>query len=434
MREDRALMGQHLRVRPALPRRFRRLLGSAWVSNTGDGVRNSALPLVAASLSNSASAVTLIAAAGTLPFTLFGVVAGTMADRSDRVPLIMRAHLFRAVVVTAVAGLLLFDEMTIALLAGGAFLLGCGEAVADSAAPALVPDLVDDDELERANSELETAELVANDLVGPPLGSVLYGVSASIPFAVDAVSFTSSAALVTSIGRGEQPDAGESEIVVPPPGPDGTQAPVLEEPAARSSWRHDLAEGVTTAWTNDVLRVTGLLVMLLQLGNLAAIAPIVVYVTDRLGLEPAAYGLFLAAGSVGGIIGSRIVQRLVARVGSFVTLLGSLAVAVGSFALMMVPTVATVTLGFATSFGSVVVGRVIVITARQRSVPSRLLGRAQGAMRTLVWGAATVGAVIGGALADIIGDQAPFGFAIACYLVGAGLGWRALRRVLADRT
>lgn len=403
-------MGAHLRIQPALPRSFRRLLGAAWVSNTGDGVRNAAIPLIAASLTTSASTVTLVAAAGTLPFALFGVIAGTIADRNARPPLIVRAHLFRAVIGASMAALLFADAMTVPFLVCAAFLLGIGEAVADSAAPALIPDIVDDTELERANSELETAELVANDLVGPPVGSVLFAASAAVPFALDAVSFSTSAALVQAI---DEPDA---------------TRPITPE----STWVEDLREGISTAWTNDVLRWTGILVVILQIGNLAAIAPIVLYVTDQLGLDPAAYGVFLAVGSVGGIAGSRIVGWSVRRFGSFTTLMASIVVSIASFLLMMIPSVPVVTLGFAMSFGAVVAGRIVVITARQRSVPSRLLGRAQGAMRTLVWGAATVGALIGGVLADGLGDRAPFVMAAACYAVGGLIGFRSLRRVLTD--
>ena len=127
-------------------------------------------------------------------------------------------------------------------------------------------------------------------------------------------------------------------------------------------------------------------------------------------------------------------KRQVRRFGSFATLMASIVVSIASFLVMMIPTVPIVALGFATSFGAVVAGRVVVITARQRSVPSRLLGRAQGAMRTLVWGAATVGALLGGVLADSLGDRAPFVLAAACYAVGGIIGFRALRRVLADPT
>jgi MFS family permease len=359
----------------------------------------------------SASTVTVVAAAGTLPFVLLGVVAGTMADRGGRVRLIVRAHLFRAVVMAALAALLLGDAMTVSILAGGAFLLGCGEAVADSAAPALVPDIVDDAELEKANGELETAELVANDLVGPPVGGVLFTVASAVPFTVDALSFIGAAALVNSI------EDDEAHVDGP-----------------RRSWSEDLREGVVTAWTNPVLRITGALVIVLQIGNVAAVAPFVVYVTERLGLEPAAYGIFLAVGSLGGIVGSRVAAPLVARIGSFAALASSIAVGLVSFLVMTIPTIPTVALGFSASFGAVVVGRIVVVTARQRSVPARLLGRAQGAMRTLVWGAATVGALVGGALYDSVGDRAPFVLAAVLYAGGLVVGWRPLRRVLAPRS
>ena len=401
-------MGAHLRIEPRLPRSFRRFLGAAWASNVGDGVRNAALPLIAASLTMSASTVTAVAAAGTLPFVLLGVVAGTMADRGARVPLIVRAHLFRAVVMTAMGGLLLGDAMTIPILVGGAFLLGCGEAVADSAAPALVPGLVEDGRLEKANGELETAELVANDLVGPPVGGVLFSVASSVPFIVDAASFVGAAALVKSI------ETDEDHV----------------EPTEIRPWREDLREGVVTAWTNPVLRTTGALVIALQIGNVAAVAPFVLYVTDHLGLGAAAYGLFLAAGAVGGVIGSRLAAPLVARLGPFPTLAWAISMGAVSFLVMTIPTVPTVAVGFATSFGAVVVGRIVVVTARQRSVPTRLLGRAQGAIRTLVWGAATVGALVGGALYDSLGDRSPFVLAAVLYVAGLAIGWKPLRKVL----
>lgn len=397
-------MGAHLRDQPSLSRPFQRLLAASWASNLGDGVRNAALPLVAITITSSATTVTAVAAATTLPFVLFGVLAGTLADRNARVPIIVRAHLFRAVVVTALAALLLMDAMTVEVLVFGAFLLGCGEAVADSAAPALVPVLVDDDALEQANGDLETAELVANDLVGPPVGSVLFSAATAAPFLLDAVSFVGAAGVVRSIDDDADHD-----------------------PRPPQAWRHDLTEGIRTAWSNPVLRVTGLLILALQIGNIAAIAPIVVYLTGRLQLDPANYGLFLAIGSFGGIIGSRVASRLIRRFTPFTTLLGSIVTAAAAFLLMVVPNVVAVGLGFAVTFGAVVIGRIVVVTARQRAVPNRLLGRAQGAIRTLVWGAATIGALVGGFLADNVGVRAPFVFAASLYLCAAFVGWRPLR-------
>lgn len=401
-------MGAHLRIDPKLPAPFQRLRAAAWASNLGDGVRNAALPLIAAGLDGSATTVAVVAAAGTLPFAVLGLPAGTIADRRRRVPLIVSAHLFRFVVMAGLAAVILLDATTVGVLVGAAFLLGCGEALADSSSPALLPDLVDDDRLEEANGELETAELVANDLVGPSIGGTLTALSSSVPFVVDAASFLVAGALVRTV------DVDESHTHDPP----------------ASTWWADLREGARISWTNPVLRSTGALIVLLQLGSIAAIAPIVIYLTERLDLSATGYGIFLSIGSLGGLAGARSVKRLVKRHRPFHVLVGALVATVASFLLMAVPILPVVTVGFALSFAAVVTGRIVVIAARQRSVPGRLLGRAQGAIRSLLWTAATVGALVGGAISDGIGLQAPFLFAAAVTALASLLLAPSLRRVL----
>jgi MFS family permease len=401
-------MGAHLRIDPRLPASFQRLRAAAWASNFGDGVRNAALPLVAFGLDGSATTVAVVAAAGTIPFAVLGLPAGTLADRRRRVPLIVSAHVFRFVVMAILAVVVLTDAHTVPLLVAAAFLLGCGEAMADSASPALLPDLVERDRLEEANGELETAELVANDLVGPTVGGTLTAITPGAPFVVDAVSFLTAGGLVRSI------DVDESHA---------------REPAA-SGWWSDLREGVRISWTNPVLRSTGALVVLVQLGSIAAIAPIVAYLQGELGLSPTGYGIFLSIGSLGGIVGARAVKGLTRRHGSFPVLVGALVATAVAALLMAVPSLPVVAAGFALSFAAVVVGRIIVVTARQRSVPGRLLGRAQGAIRSLLWTSATVGALIGGTLSDRLGVQAPFLFAAAVTVVAMAVTFPSLRRVL----
>lgn len=403
-------MGAHLRIDPKLPAAFQRLRAAAWASNFGDGVRNAALPLIAAGLDGSATTVAVVAAAGTVPFAVLGLPAGTLADRRRRIPLIAWAHAFRFVVMCGLAVVVLADATTVGVLVGTAFLLGCGEALADSSSPALLPDIVDDDRLEEANGELETAELVANDLVGPSVGGTLTAFASAVPFMVDAASFLVAGALVRTI------DVEESHT---------------KEPRV-TGWWEDLREGARISWSNPVLRSTGALIVLLQLGSIAAVAPIVIYVTERLELDATGYGIFLSIGSLGGLAGARAVTRLVKRHPPFTVLMGSLVTTVVAFLLMAVPVLPIVTFGFALSFAAVVTGRIVVIAARQRSVPSRLLGRAQGAIRSGLWAAASVGALLGGLLSDAVGVQAPFLFAAGVTVVAAALNAPTLRRVLSQ--
>ncbi len=400
-------MGDHLRD-TALPGPFRRLRSATWVSNLGDGVRNAALPLLAASIDGSAADVAVVAAAGTTPFAVLGLLAGTVADRVRRVPLVALAHAFRAVVAVAVAAAVVADVVSVPLLAGLALLLGCGEALADSAAPALVPTLVGDDQLVRANSDLETAELVANDLLGPPVGGTLLALAPWVPFALDAASFLGAAGLVRSI--------------------DHAEGPVPERP--RTSWLADAREGARASWQDPVLRATGALAVLTQLGIVAAIAPIVVYLTDDLGLSELGFGLFLGVGSLGGVLGARAGGAVVARLGATRALFAAMATMAISLAAIAVPNLVVVALGYAIAFGSLVVARILVVTVRQQTVPDRLLGRAQGLIRSLLWASATVGALVGGVLSEQVDVRAPFLLASGLVVLSAVVLGRPLSRAL----
>ena len=69
--------------------RFRRLWTASAVSNLGDGLRVTALPLLAASLTRDASAIAAVTAVVWLPWLVFGIIGGTIVDRVPRIGLIV---------------------------------------------------------------------------------------------------------------------------------------------------------------------------------------------------------------------------------------------------------------------------------------------------------------------------------------------------------
>ena len=85
---------------------FRWLLGSSWTSNLGDGIALSAAPLLIASMTSSPVLVAAGAMMQYLPWLLFGLFAGSVADHHDRRRLVMIANGSRAVVVAALVGFL----------------------------------------------------------------------------------------------------------------------------------------------------------------------------------------------------------------------------------------------------------------------------------------------------------------------------------------
>ncbi|NBH08276.1 MFS transporter [Amycolatopsis sp. SID8362] len=88
---------------------------------------------------------------------------------------------------------------SIAMLAVVNFLLGTVQTLRDNAALAIVPELVEREKLETANSRVQAAQLITMELIGPPLGAVLFSLPAGSPFFADSLSFVVSAVAVFGI-------------------------------------------------------------------------------------------------------------------------------------------------------------------------------------------------------------------------------------------
>ncbi|MDT0261747.1 MFS transporter [Jatrophihabitans lederbergiae] len=138
------------------------------VSSLGDGIRFVAFPLLAAALTRDPRAVALVSAAGFLPWPLFGLLGGAVVDRVDRRRLMWRTDVLRAIVVGCFALLVASNRAPVAGLAAVSFVLGVAETFFDNAASALVPMLVADPVIERANSWLLSSQTVMSVLVGGP--------------------------------------------------------------------------------------------------------------------------------------------------------------------------------------------------------------------------------------------------------------------------
>jgi MFS family permease len=154
---------------------FWQLWSASTLSNLADGLVKVALPLVAVTLTDSPGLVAGLTLAVTLPWLLFALPAGVLADRVDRRIAMVTANVVRgaAVAVLAVAVLLGLESSAAAIWAlyAVALLLGTAETVYDTSAQSILPQVVPRDRLPRANGRLIAAELTANEFVGPPWGA-----------------------------------------------------------------------------------------------------------------------------------------------------------------------------------------------------------------------------------------------------------------------
>lgn len=372
------------------------------VSVLGDGVFVATLPLLAAGYTRDPRLISGLTVAGTLPWLVFSLQAGAIADRSESRRLSIRAQGWQLLCVLAV-GLLAMDRGAgwgLAALYVLAFGLGMAAALAKSASQPLMTSVVPHERLISANGQLFTAQSVAKDFVGPALGAALFALTPTLPFWADAVTFAVSMLLIARLPR--------------------TGAPAAAMGGQRRALRADVKEGLTWLAHHRLLRTTTMLSAAANFGTTMGAATLVLYVgTHR-------YGVLLSIAAIGGIVGglfsraavARLGGRVVARLCSSVTPLAGIGIGVFGPNLFVVG----VLLGVGSMSASL--WNVAVVTQRQRLVPPHLLGRVSSAGIMVVWGMQPLGALAGGLIAGWFGLAVP-------WVVGGGL--RIVASVLAIR-
>src|SRR6478752_567536 len=189
---------------------FRWLLASSWTSNLGDGIALAAGPLLIASMTSSPVLVASGAMMQFLPWLLFGLLAGAVADHHDRRRLVMLANGIRAVVVLGLVAFLVTGHANVWIVLATAFLYGTAEVFADSAGATLLPMLVRPADLGIGNARLQSGFLVANQLAGPPLGAFLFALGSFWPFVLQVLCVALAVLLISRIARTPVPQHPDS--------------------------------------------------------------------------------------------------------------------------------------------------------------------------------------------------------------------------------
>ncbi len=178
---------------------FRLLMASSWISNLADGISLAAGPLLVASLTRDPRLVALAPLLQQLPWLLFGLYAGALADRLDRRKLIVTVDLLRATMIAALSIVIATGNANIGLVLAAVFCFGVAEIFADTTTGTLLPMLVSKQDLGIGNARLMAGHITVNQLVGPPLGAVLFALGMWIPFATQAICVALAALLIWRI-------------------------------------------------------------------------------------------------------------------------------------------------------------------------------------------------------------------------------------------
>jgi MFS family permease len=380
---------------------FRWLLGSVVVSNLGDGIALAAGPLLVASETRDPLLVASAAFLQRLPWLLFGVVAGAYVDRLDRRRMVVIMDTGRAAALVLLTVTIATGSVSITLILITMFLLGTAETFSDLASQTLLVGTVDRSDLGIGNARLQGGFLVTNQLVGPPIGALLFAFARSWPFAATAACYLLGAVLV-------------SRIVLRP-----------REESPRRSVRVEVAEGMRWLWHHPPVRTLAITIVLFNVTFGAAWSVLVLYSQERLGMSEAGYGLLITSGALGGLVGTAAYGWLevnvglanLMRIGLVLETLTHLALA-----LTTIPWIALVVM-FVFGLHAFVWGTTSR-TVRQRAVPDVLQGRVGSVYMIGVIGGMLIGTPIGGALARGWGITAPFWFGFVGSALLVAILWR----------
>ncbi|MDR2996927.1 MAG: MFS transporter [Microbacterium sp.] len=392
---------------------FRWLMSAAWTSNIGDGIALAASPLLIASMTSSPILVASGAMLQFLPWLLFGLYAGAIADRVERRMLVMLANGIRSVVVLALVFFLLTGTANVWIVLAVSFLYGTAEVFADTTSGTLLPMMVKPADLGIGNARLQAGFLVANQLAGPPLGAFLFAIGSFWPVLLQVLCVSLAVLLVSRIARQPVPTRDKAD-------------------AGKTHIRHDIAEGLRWAWHNKPVRTLIAIILLFNVTWAAPWGVLVLYATEHLGMGPVGYGALTTASALGGLIATGSFGWLERHV-SFATLMRvCLTLEVLMHLAMALTTTGWVALVILFVFGAYAfVWGTISTTVRQRLVPHELQGRVGSVNMVGVFGGMVLGQALGGVIAQLWGPTAPWWFAFAGAAITLVLMWRSIGHVAA---
>jgi predicted MFS family arabinose efflux permease len=342
-----------------------------------------------------------------LPYLLVGLYAGVLADRVNRRRVVIVVNLLRALVVGALAVTIATGPVNVVLVLATLFILGTAEAFADITKSTLLPMVVAKPDLGVANARMVSGFLTANQLVGPAIGAFLFAVGMAVPFGAQALCMALGAMLISRLAP---------------------TSPV--KPGEPSHLGRDLREGIRWLWNHAPLRTLAVTVFVFNITFGAAWSVLVLVAIERLRVGEVGYGLMIAVGAFGGLLGAAVYGALESRFSLADIMRAGLIVECLTHLILATTTTPWVGMTILFFFGAHnSVWGTTTTTIRQRAVPTDYQGRVSSLNQLGSYGGLVVGAALGGIIAGRWGVTGPFWFASAGSVLILALIWRELSHI-----
>jgi MFS family permease len=258
------------------------------VDQLGSQTSGIVFPLVTLAVTGSPAAAGLVGALALAGRLVAAPVAGVLADRLPRKQMMVVSLLVAAVVMAGLFIGVAAGTVTLALLAGAAFVEGLAQSGYEAAGAGSIRRVLPADD-KKALSRLE-ARNHAVQVVGPVFGGALYQLGRWVPFLVDAVSYVVSACLVSAIRTDLTPVRAE-----------------------RTSFLADLRDGLRFVWRQPFLRFVTIWAAAINF-TFGALIYYAILTAGQQGAPAASIGLILTVASIGGLTGALAAPAVFARV------------------------------------------------------------------------------------------------------------------------
>ena len=344
-----------------------------WVGNTlsalGTSVSAIAFPLLVLAATGSVSKAGLIGSANLIGVLATALWGGALADRVSRRAILVAGPLAQGAVLAVVALLAYAPHPSLPLLVAASLLSGLLSGMVLGASTPALSAIVSKEQLVTANSQAMSRDMLAQ-LLGAPLGGVLFGLARWVPFGADALSFVFAALGALHIRR--------------PLGPD------RDAEAPRTSLLKDVGAGLHFVRAQPFLRFVVVMASVMNMVAQAFLLLLIALVAHR-GGGSTTVGLVTSTMVAGGFVGSLVAPAVAGRVKARVLLCSAIWVFTAGIAVIAwVPQVWEIAVVvFLTQVATVPVN-VVLMTYVMRLVPNGLLGRVASVNRfgayALEWG------------------------------------------------
>lgn len=370
--------------RPYLPlwrnRNYMLLWSGQMISMTGSQVSTLAFPLLVLALTNSPAQAGVVGALRGLPFALLSLPAGALIDRWDRKKVMLFCDSGRALAMASIPVALWLGNLSFLQLCLVALFEGTLMTFFSIAEMTCLPHVVPREQLPSATAQNQAIDSTSWTL-GPFLGGLLYGVSRSVPFLVNAITFACSVLGLLLVRARFQGERSQSEQHI---------------------WR-EIGEGIAWTWRNSLLRFLALLGFFLVMPSIG-FSLILIALAQNQHVSSLMIGILFASGGVGSILGALLTPVLQRRF-TFgqLTISSAWIWALSWLTLAVAPNPFILGIANAVSFIIVPIYLSVQFSYRLLIVPDHLQGRVQSVYRLLSFGSQPIGMALTGFLIQWLG-------------------------------